>query len=109
MKVKLIDESPDAERWLPSAEPDGSELGINYADAYIKPMNKLLEDGTQVSCKRRGLKLSVQVGEQQGEAIMRRLEHGPDVQDILQAALAAAFAEAGTTYSVDGGAIYLEY
>ena len=53
-------------------------------------MNKQLEDGTQVSCKRRGLKLSVQVGERRGEAIMRRLEHGPEVQDILQSALAAA-------------------
>lgn len=50
-----------------------------------------------------------QVGERQDEAIMRRLEHGPDVQDIPQAALAAAFFAAGTSYSVDGGAIYLEY
>ena len=109
MKVKLTDENPDAGRWLPSATPDGSEIGINYADAYIRPMNTQLEDGTRVTCKRRGLKISVQIGERKGDALLRRLEHGPDVQDILQAALAEASESAGASYSLADGAVYLDY
>ena len=109
MKIKLADEKVAADKWLPEVTPDGSEIGANYADAYVKPMNKTLDDGTEVRCKRRGLKIIVQVGERKGEALMRRLEHGPDVQSILQNALQDAFEQAGVSYSVADGAIYLDW
>ena len=52
----------DAKRWHPDGEPDGSNIGINYVDAWIKPLNIVLEDGTKIVCKRRGLKLTAKVG-----------------------------------------------
>ena len=109
MKMKLADESDKADKWLPDVTPDGSEIGANYADAYLKAMNKTLDDGVEVRCKRRGLKISVQVGERKGEALMRRLEHGPGVQSILQHALREAFEAAGVDYSTDDGEIFLEF
>ncbi len=33
----------------------------HYVDAYIKPMNAVLEEGTSVTCKRRGLKIALSV------------------------------------------------
>ncbi len=109
MKIKLANENAAADKWLPDMTPDGSEIGANYADAYVKPMNKTLDDGTEVRCNRRGLKITVQVGERKGEALLRRLEHGPDVRSILQAALHSAFEAAGVSFTADDGEIYLDY
>ena len=94
MKIKLADENVAAEKWLPEVTPDGSEIGANYADAYVKPMNKTLDDGTEVRCKRRGLKITVQVGERKGEAHEERgnqydIEDGPQVEPGLKERLDA--------------------
>ena len=40
---------------------------MHYVDAYLKPMNVKLEDGTPVKCKRRGLKIVLSVGAKKGE------------------------------------------
>ena len=42
---------------LPQHTDDKSGIGVHYVDAYLKPMNAKLEDGTPVKCKRRGLKI----------------------------------------------------
>ena len=108
-KVKIANQNPGARRWHPDNQPDGSQIGINFADAWIKPLNTTLDDGTKVACKRRGLRLSVKVGEAKGDALLRRLDFGPDVEAILHAALTQAFDAAGATYSVEDGALYLEF
>ena len=97
-----------AERLIPPAEPDGSEIGINYADAYLEALDATLPDGRAVSCERYGLQITLQVGEANGEALLRRLEHGPDVRNILQQALAAAAGNAGVSLTVEDGVIYLD-
>ena len=74
MKLKLAEVNSEAEAKLPPNEKDGSQIGVNYTDLYIKPMNAELEDGCKVSCKRKGLKITFTIGDQQGEAIMRRIE-----------------------------------
>ena len=107
MKYRLCSESADAEVWLPSSRPDGSGIGANYADAYMKTMNATLEDGIKVTCKRRGLKITVTVADRKGDALMRRLDRGPDVKEILRAALTEAFAGAGADYLVEEGTVYL--
>jgi len=56
VKVKLCDVSAAALDKLPQHTDDKSGIGVHYVDAYIKPMNVKLEDGTPVKCKRRGLK-----------------------------------------------------
>lgn len=108
MKLRVCEENRKAEELIPPAQPDGSKIGVNYADAYIKGLNVTLEDGTRVSCKRRGLKVTLAIGDRKGEALMRRLEHGPDVRNILRAALEEAAQAAGVRFLVEESKIYLE-
>lgn len=109
MKIRLADEPPPPEELLgPEAEPDASDVGVNYADAYLKPLKRTLEDGRRLSCKRRGLKVTLTLGERQGEGLLRRLEHGPDARDILREALREAARELGGEISRADGALFLE-
>ena len=93
--VKLCDINKEAVQKLPPTTPDKSGIGVHYMDAYIKPMNTKLEDGTRVACKRRGLKLTLTVGTKKGEGLMRRLEVSKDPVVMLQAALQEATKGAG--------------
>jgi len=106
---KVIMENPVAAEWLPENKPDGSGIGVNYVDAFLKPLNCELEDEVRLACKRRGLKITVSVGDRKGEAILRRIENGPDVRAILHAALTEAFAQAGAKCEHGDGNIRVEY
>ena len=106
-EIVLGPESRDADKLLPDVKDDGSGIGINYADAYIKPFKKILDDGRKVSCKRRGLELTLKVGDKTGKGLMRRLEHGPDPKNVLRQALNEACAEAGVEIAVCEGTIVL--
>ncbi|MEC8988731.1 MAG: hypothetical protein VYB66_05780 [Verrucomicrobiota bacterium] len=106
---KVIEENPAAAEWLPENKPDGSGIGVNYVDAFLKPLNCELEDEVRLACKRRGLKITVSVGDRKGEAILRRIENGPDVRAILHAALTEAFAQAGAKCEHGEGNIRVEY
>lgn len=108
MKLRVNDENKDAESRIPPAAPDGSEIGVNYADLYIKAFNVELADGRAVSCKRRGLKVTLTVGDLKGEALMRKREHGPDVKVILRQALCEAAQSFGAAFSVEEGVMYLD-
>ena len=106
---KVIEENPAAAEWLPENKPDGSGIGVNYVDAFLKSLNCELEDEVRLACKRRGLKITVSVGDRKGEAILRRIENGPDVRAILHAALTEAFAQAGAKCEHGEGNIRVEY
>ncbi len=108
MKTRIADLNTEAEQLIPPAAPDGSRIGVNYVDAYIKPMNVELDGGTKVTCKRKGLKILLTIGDNQGEALMRRLEHGPDVKEILRHALETAAIAAGSSFCVEDNALYLD-
>ncbi len=107
MKVKLCDVNPDAVNKLPQHTDDKSGIGVHYIDAYLKPMNVKLEDGTPVKCKRRGLKIVLSAGSKKGEGLMRRLDVSRDPVFMLDAALQEAAQSAGLELSVENGAIYL--
>jgi hypothetical protein len=77
-------------------------------DAYLKPMNVKLEDGTAVKCKRRGLRIALSVGTAKGEGLMRRLAVSTDPVVMLDAALQEAAQAAGVTILVEDGGIFLE-
>ena len=79
---------PAAREKLPEHTGDKSGVGVHYVDAYIKPMNLKLPDGTPVKCKRRGLKIVLSAGGKKGEGLLRRLVAGPDPVVMLDAALA---------------------
>ena len=107
VKVKLCDVNVDAESKLPAKTEDKSGIGVHYIDAYIKPMNTKLEDGTAVRCKRRGLKITLSAGTKKGEGLMRRIDVSPDPVVMLQAALNEAAKTAGVELTVEDGAIFL--
>ena len=107
MKTKLCDINAAAGEKLPERTDDRSGVGVHYVDAYLKPMNTKLEDGTPVKCKRRGLKITLTVGDKKGEGLMRRLDVGPDPVAMLDAALQEAAQAAGIELTVENGAIFL--
>lgn len=108
MKTRIATENLEAEKLIPPAAPDNSGIGINYADAYIKPMNVQLEGGPKIVCKRKGLKILLSIGDRTGEAVMRRVDHGPDVRQILRRALESATTSAGSQFSVEDQTLYLD-
>jgi len=108
MKVALGPENRDAEKLLPSVKDDGSGVGINYADAYIKGVKLTLEDGRKISIKRRGLKLTLTIGDRAGDGLLRRLQHGPDEKNMLREALKEAARNAGAVFDVEEGVMVLE-
>jgi len=91
----------------PEHAGDRSGAGVHYVDAYIKPMNTRLEDGTSVKCKRRGLKIALTVGAKNGEGLLRRLDAGPGPVVMLGAALQEAARAAGIELTVGNGAMFL--
>ena len=107
MKQKLCDVNRAAEEKLPPKMEDKSGIGVHYMDAYLKPMNAKLPDGTAVKAKRRGLKITLTVGTKKGDGIMRRLQVSPDPKVMLPAALAEAAKNAGVALAIEDGGIYI--
>ena len=86
---------------------DKSGIGVHYTDAFIKPMNTKLADGTRVSCKRKGLKITLAVGAKKGEGLMRRLDVSKDPVVMLNAALQEAAKAAGVELKITDTEILL--
>jgi hypothetical protein len=107
MKIKLCDIDPGVKLQLPEFTSDKSGIGVHYVDAFIKPMNRKLEDGTAIRCKRRGLKIVFSAGERKGEGLMRRVARGPDPVTMLDAALQESARAAGIELTVEGSEIFL--
>ncbi len=105
--TKLCDVNTAATEKLPPQFPDKSGIGVHFIDAYIKPMNTKLEDGTRVACKRRGLKITLTVGDKKGEGLMRRLDVGGGPAAMLRAALLEAAKAAGVTLDITDKEIHL--
>ncbi|HUI56832.1 MAG TPA: hypothetical protein VLY04_17780 [Bryobacteraceae bacterium] len=109
MKTKLCDVNLAARERLPQFTDDRSGIGAHFVDAYLKPMNTKLEDGTPVKCKRRGLKIALTAGSKKGEGLMRRLAFGAEPVAMLDAALQEAARSAGIELSVEDNAIYISF
>jgi hypothetical protein len=107
MKYKLCNIDAAVKEKLPRFTDDKSGIGVHYVDAYLKPMNATLENGTAVKCKRRGLKIMLSAGEKKGEGLMRRLGVSADPVVMLDAALQEAAISAGIELSVEDGGIFL--
>jgi len=108
MKQKLCDVNAAAADKLPPRTDDKSGIGVHYIDAYLKPLNAKLPDGTAVKASRRGLRITLNAGGRKGEGLMRRLDVSRDPPVMLQAALQEAAQAAGVTLSVEDSEIYIE-
>jgi len=106
--IKLCDVNEAAKEKLPPNFSDKSGIGVHYTDAFIKPMNTKLSDGTRVSCKRKGLKISLAVGTKKGDGLMRRLEVSKDPVAMLAAALQEAAKAAGVELKITDNEVLLE-
>src|SRR5215831_12881004 len=98
--TKLCDINAAAKEKLPPSFAEKSGIGSHYVDAFLKPMNTKLPDGTRVGCKRKGLKVTLTVGTKKGEGLMRRLQVGKDPIVMLQACLQEAAKAAGVELKV---------
>lgn len=107
MKTKLCDINAAATEKLPPTMEDKSGIGVHYMDAFLKPMNTKLADGTLVKAKRRGLKVTLTVGAKKGDGLMRRLDVSPDPKVMLPAALQEAAKNAGIELSIEGSEIFI--
>ncbi len=103
--TKLCDINPAAKDKLPPVFAEKSGIGSHYVDAFLKPMNTKLPDGTRVGCKRKGLKITLTVGTKKGEGLMRRLAVSKDPVVMLDAALQEAAKAAGLELKIAGSEI----
>jgi hypothetical protein len=108
MRVTIAFDQVKAEATLQGAMPDGSGVGVNYVDVIAKASKQTLADGRKLLLKRKGLKLTLAIGETQGEALLRRLDHGPDVHDIVHQAILEVALAAGARASFEPGAVHLD-
>lgn len=108
MRITINVDEALVDGYLPGARPDDSGVGVNYADQVLKSFKLTLPDGRKLSARRRGLKITVTIGDAQGEALLRRIEHGTDVTKILREALAEAARNAGATLSFAAGSFHLD-
>ena len=98
--IKLCNRNLAAVEKLPPKSPDKSGIGVHYVDAFIAPMNAALPDTTRVSCKRKGLRVTLRVGTKKGDGIMRRLAVSRDPVVMLAACLQEAAAAAGVQLQI---------
>jgi hypothetical protein len=106
--TKLCDIAAAAKDKLPPQFTEKSGIGVHYTDAFIKPMNTKLPDGTRVACKRKGLKITLTVGTKKGEGLMRRLDVSRDPVLMLKAALDEAAKAAGVVLQLTDTEIFVE-
>lgn len=66
MKVTVPIDEAAVDAFLPPAKPDGSGVGVNYADQVLKLLKQTLPDGRKLSAKRRGLRITVVIGDRTG-------------------------------------------
>jgi len=105
--IKLCDINEAAREKLPPNFNDKSGIGVHYTDTFIKPMNRTFEDGMRISCKRKGLKITLVIGNKKGEGLMRRLEVSKDPVSMLNSALQEAAKAAGVEIKITDKEIFI--
>jgi hypothetical protein len=108
MTVTIPIDETETDQFLPRNKLDGSGVGINYVDAYLKAFKVTLADGRKLLAKRRGIKITLSVGEAKGEGLLRRMLYGPDPKVLLGHALTEAASQLGATVSISVGSVVIQ-
>ena len=110
MRIELAPENPTAPDQLKPEKNDRSGIGVHYVDAFLKPLKAgvMLPDGMKFSAKRRGLKVTLTLGTQKGEGLMRRLTVSRDPVVMLRAALDEAGQPLGVKLLAADGKLWLD-
>jgi hypothetical protein len=110
MRIELAPENSAAIDMLRPERNDRSGVGVHYVDAYLKPLKAgvVLPDGVKFSAKRRGLKVTLALGVQKGEGLLRRLSVSKDPEVMLRAALDEAGAKIRVRLCAEDGKLVLE-
>ena len=98
--IKLCNRNLAAPEKLPPKFPDKSGVGVHYVDAFVAPMNAALPDNSRVSCKRKGLRITLRVGTKKGDGLLRRLAVSANPVVMLDAALQEAATAAGVQLQI---------
>jgi hypothetical protein len=108
MRISIPIDEEQADGFLPKNKLDGSGVGINYVDAYLKAFKLTLDDGRKLLAKRRGIKITLSVGDAKGEGLLRRMLHGPDPKILIKEALTEAAKQLGATVTIEPGVVEIE-
>jgi hypothetical protein len=103
MKVTIPIDEAGVDSFLPANRLDGSGVGVNYADAYLKAFKVTLADGRKLQARRRGIRITLTIGEAKGEGLLRRLVHGPDPKVLIREALTEAAQGLGAGFRSEPG------
>ncbi len=98
MKVTIPIDEAQVDSFLPGNKLDGSGVGVNYVDAYLKVFRVTLEDGRKLLARRRGIRITLTIGERKGEGLLRRVVHGPDPKVLIREALTEAAQSLGAGF-----------
>ncbi|BET66615.1 hypothetical protein ASA1KI_15330 [Opitutales bacterium ASA1] len=108
-RIDLCPENTAAADLLRPEKNDRSGIGVYYVDEWLKPLKSLtLPDGTRLTAKRRGLKITLTLGDRKGEGLMRRLDVGRDPAAMLRAALEEAARPLDARLVAEEGRVLLE-
>lgn len=110
MKTDLAPIDTTATDNLRPEKNDRSGIGVHYVDAFLKPLRAgiALPSGEKFSAKRRGLRITLTLGAQKGEGLMRRAHADGDPVAMLRAALDEAGAAIGARILEEDGRLVLE-
>ncbi len=108
MNIMIPIDEAQVDPFLPTNKLDGSGVGVNYVDAYLKAFKVTLEDGRKLLAKRRGIKITLTIGDLKGEGLLRRMLHGPDPKVLIREALTEAAQQAGVAVRFGSGMVEFE-
>lgn len=108
MKITIPIDETQADGFLPGIKLDGSGVGVNYVDAYLKAFKVTLEDGRKLLAKRRGIRITLTIGDAKGDGLLRRVVHGPDPKVLIREALTEAAQAIGVGFRSAPGSAEFE-
>jgi hypothetical protein len=108
MTVTIAFDQAKAESTLKGEMPDGSGVGVNYVDVIVKASKLTLPDGRKLLLKRKGLKLTLAIGDKQARRCCAASSTVPTFARLIAQALEAAALAAGAKARLEAGALHLD-